>query len=326
MPTLFIGIIIAVIGIILFIYSTYSLRNTHKINQNIDKKNEQLKIQNNNYCKERDKILNDIFQQTIILNNKKEEINQYQNQLNDIQNNISKTLDNQKELSQKAFENYCETLENKYKEAEDEYAQYTDAMQTAYSTLQIKLMQDADAVREELAQIEATRAAAIQAQLKEKEIKDNKDNFRLNISEASKKDIRLLKSIQPDITNSIVIDKIIWSNYYQPLAKTKFPQIIGKATACGIYKITSLTTGAPYIGQSSDCCDRWKQHCKNALGVGNVVNENKLYKAMKEEGLYNFTFEMLEECDRSVLDEKEKYYIKLYKAYDFGLNGNRGNN
>ena len=47
---------------------------------------------------------------------------------------------------------------------------------------------------------------------------------------------------------------------------------------------------------------------------------------MKEEGLYNFTFEILEECDRSVLDEKEKYYINLYKAYDFGLNGNRGNN
>ena len=134
-----------------------------------------------------------------------------------------------------------------------------------------------------------------------------------------------MKSIQPDITNPIVIDKIIWANYYQPLAKNKFPRIIGKETACGIYKLTSLITKAVYIGQSLDCCDRWKQHCKNALGVTTVAGDSKLYRAMKEDGLNNFTFEMLEECDAKYLNEKERYYIDLYDSYNFGLNGNRGN-
>lgn len=309
---LIVSIILIIVSILILIYALSLSKKTHIYNQEIDKQNQQLEKINQKNKKEYENILSSIELQ--------------KQRLDDAEHAALIAVNGQKELSQKAYENYCEVLDKQYEKAEDEYTTHKEAMETAYSNLQLELIQKMDAAKKELAQIEATRAAAIQAQLKEKEIKDNKDNFRLNISEASKKDIRLLKSIQPDITNSIVIDKIIWSNYYQPLAKTKFPQIIGKATACGIYKITSLTTGAPYIGQSSDCCDRWKQHCKNALGVGNVVNENKLYKAMKEEGLYNFTFEMLEECDRSVLNEKEKYYIKLYKAYDFGLNGNRGNN
>lgn len=309
---LIISIILIIVSILILIYALSLSKKTHIYNQEIDKQNQQLEKINQKNKKEYENILSSIELQ--------------KQRLDDAEHAALIAVNGQKELSQKAYENYCLSLEQAYDEKEKEYSQAVDRLNTSYEKTQFEIIDKLNQAQADLDRVQATRTAALQAQLKEKEIKDNKDNFRLNISEASKKDIRLLKSIQPDITNSIVIDKIIWSNYYQPLAKTKFPQIIGKATACGIYKITSLTTGAPYIGQSSDCCDRWKQHCKNALGVGNVVNENKLYKAMKEEGLYNFTFEMLEECDRSVLDEKEKYYIKLYQAYDFGLNGNRGNN
>ena len=112
------------------------------------------------------------------------------------------------------------------------------------------------AAQEILDKIRATRDAALKAQLREKEIKENNDNFRLKMSEVNLKDINLLKSIQPQITNSIVIDKIIWSNYYQPIAKARFPQIIGKPTTCGIYKLTDLNSCLAYIGQSVDICDR----------------------------------------------------------------------
>jgi hypothetical protein len=46
---------------------------------------------------------------------------------------------------------------------------------------------------------------------------------------------------------------------------------------------------------------------------------------MREEGLSNFTFELLEECTPAELDEKEKFYISLYSSYDLGLNSTRGN-
>lgn len=328
-----IGIILIIVSILLVIYSVHSLRNVHQLNQDIDKQNQELQQEYDKLIKNLDVIKKEFFnenqnyrdiKQEVLVANK--ELTETKRHLNDIQNNILKTTETQKELSQKAFENYCEVLEKQYDEQEKEYDMYKDALETSYSNRQLELMRELDEVQKELDSIKATRAAAIQAQTREKEIEENKDNFRLNISEVAMKDIRLLKSIQKDISNSIVIDKIIWSNYYQPMAKVKFPKIIGKDTACGIYKITSLTTGLAYIGQSTDCCDRWKQHCKNALGVGTVTSTNKLYNAMKEEGLYNFTFEILEECQSSLLDEKEKYYISLYDTYNFGLNGNRGNN
>jgi len=46
---------------------------------------------------------------------------------------------------------------------------------------------------------------------------------------------------------------------------------------------------------------------------------------MQEDGLENFTFELLEECSREDLDAKERYFIQLYQAKEFGFNGNEGN-
>lgn len=63
---------------------------------------------------------------------------------------------------------------------------------------------------------------------------------------------------------------------------------------------------------------------KCGLGIDTPA-ANKLYQAMKKEGIDNFTFELLEECSTSVLDEKEVFYINLYNAYDYGYNSNRGN-
>jgi len=315
---LILGLCMLIIGILLFIYSVNSLNNTKKINDSVIEQNKQIENENSILRQNHSSLLFDMEAINKDIAQKKE-------QLEDIQSNITASTKAKEELSQKAFENYCNILERQYKEAEEEQQQLIDSLQTAYSDLQLQLMQEADQAKADLDKIQATRAAALQASIREKEIEANKDNFRLNLSELALKDIKLLKSIQNDIANAIVIDKIIWSNYYQPLAKAKFPKIIGKPTVCGIYKITSLISGLCYIGQSLDCCERWKQHCKNALGVGNATGGTKLYQAIKEDGLNNFTFEILEECEPKYLDEKEKYYIDLYDSYNFGLNGNRGN-
>jgi hypothetical protein len=59
------------------------------------------------------------------------------------------------------------------------------------------------------------------------------------------------------------------------------------------------------------------------LGIDTPAG-NKLYKAMQEVGLENFSFELLEECSKDELNEKEKYYIELYQSYEFGYNSNAG--
>ena len=97
-----------------------------------------------------------------------------------------------------------------------------------------------------------------------------------------------------------------------------------KERICGIYKITNQITGYCYIGQSVDIAERWKQHAKCGLGIDTPIG-NKLYASMQKDNIWNFSWELLEECSKDQLDEKEKFYIELYQAYEYGYNSTKGN-
>lgn len=63
--------------------------------------------------------------------------------------------------------------------------------------------------------------------------------------------------------------------------------------------------------------DRWKQHIKRGVGA-ETPTKNKLYPAMLKYGVENFTFEVIEECDRSMLNDREDYWQDYFHAKDFG--------
>ena len=73
----------------------------------------------------------------------------------------------------------------------------------------------------------------------------------------------------------------------------------------GIYKVTNLKTNQCYIGQSVDLRNRLRDHIKAGLGIGS--SNNRFYTEMKNIGPENFMYEILEECDRSQLNEKERF-------------------
>lgn len=306
---LIISVILFIIGIFLIYDSISSLRNTHKINTNIDNENNRLYNQNNELKQKFNELQNNI--------------NKSKEQLNDIQNNISKTLDNQKELSQKAFENYCDILEKQYEEQETEYEQYKDALETSYSNRQIELMRELDQIKTDLDKIKATRAAAIQAQLKEKEIEENTAFYCLQVSEPELRDIAILESIKPKLNQPRILSMLIWQTFFRTPMTNLCNNVIGKTGKTGIYKITNIKTKECYIGQAVNLSDRWKQHAKAGLGI-DTPQGNKLYKAMQEFGIQNFSWEVIEECPRADLDEKERYYIKLYQSKEYGYNTLKG--
>ena len=77
-----------------------------------------------------------------------------------------------------------------------------------------------------------------------------------------------------------------------------------------------------YIGQATDISERFRQHIKCGLGID--TPSNMLYTAMIRDGVENFTFEVLEECERNALNDREKYYISFYRAQEHGYNMSRG--
>ena len=72
-----------------------------------------------------------------------------------------------------------------------------------------------------------------------------------------------------------------------------------------------------YVGQAANLAERWKQHIKRGLGA-DPITKNKLYPAMKAIGVENFSFEVIEECERAKLDEREDYWQDFFKAKEFG--------
>lgn len=187
------------------------------------------------------------------------------------------------------------------------------------------VQQEVQAEAAALQALKQTRKAAYQALLRQKEMKNKIDDYRLVPSSVELSDIKKLEKVKMELAKPRILSMLIWQTYWQPLAKIKFPIILKDKTKMGIYKITNTETNECYIGQAVDIYKRWNEHCKAGLGIDTPPG-NKLYKAIQEYGLQNFTFEILLECNRDELNEKEKYFISLYQADTYGYNGNIGVN
>lgn len=95
----------------------------------------------------------------------------------------------------------------------------------------------------------------------------------------------------------------------------------------GIYKITNLINGKAYIGQSVDIHKRFNAHRSVAFNPNDKNYNYPLYRAIRKYGIENFSFEVLDECDMSELNNKEVYYISQYNTHGkFGYNQDDGGN
>ncbi|MDR2821601.1 MAG: GIY-YIG nuclease family protein [Mycoplasmataceae bacterium] len=96
---------------------------------------------------------------------------------------------------------------------------------------------------------------------------------------------------------------------------------------CGIYKITNTINNKIYIGKSNNIERRWQEH-KEAMQYyfeTRIMPTKQLYKSARKRGLDCWKYEIIELIDINdpiLLNEKEIYYIKLYKSmnHDIGYN------
>jgi len=310
-------ICITVIAILVAVYCATTKKKVDtaasNANKQIYEEAERLKAEYELYKSTNSSILDENKQLTIKIEEGKKHLS-----------TIQDTIENQQEISNNAFNSYVEVLEKRYKEVEEEHDMEVDALNTAYSNLQLKLLREADEVRADLDKIKATRTAAIEAARREKDIESNLTFYCLDISDADKIDIAKLEALKPSLNKPRVLSMLIWQTWFQKPLKALAANVVGTSDKMGIYKITNVKTKECYIGQAVSIKDRWTEHAKCGLGIDTPAG-NKLYKAIQEFGLWNFSFEVLEECPREQLNEKEKYYIDLYSSYEYGYNSTRGN-
>ena len=81
-----------------------------------------------------------------------------------------------------------------------------------------------------------------------------------------------------------------------------------------IYKVTNNINGKIYIGQSIFQIEkRFKEHINASKNVSK--NIRPFYRAIRKYGEKNFSISLIEEVDNSLLNEREKYWIKYYRSY-----------
>ena len=261
--------------------------------ESIEQINEKLKRNSETYIElieKNENRYNDILGQ---LREKKEELEQLIDSINSATTNYS-NLDEEYRQKKEKLENECAVL-----------AQKQSGLELNIKDISQKL------------------AAAKAAQLREREIEEKEEFYKLSISEQDLADVKRLLELRFSFRNTNLMSKLIWSEYFLKITNQLCTRILKDKTVIGIYKITNLVTKQSYIGQSVDIASRWKQHIKCGLGI-DASHTNMLYNSMQKYGVWNFAFELIEQCSKEQLNEREKFYISLYQTDKFGYNMTQG--
>lgn len=315
---------LAILGIILFVIASIMLYKAQNISfekqEEQERYKEALQIEIN-------KIKKQAIQQKEKLDKAKQEDYILIEKIRQREKSIDQELQSYKEEKEADIKGYIEAkqvlAEKRVQEIKEETEAHLEIIKQENVRILNEMGQEKADVLQELEKIKASLSAGVAARLREQEKNDKIGFYKLSISSADLNDIQILNNLKPSLRKPVILSKYIWTQYFQKQMNELCERVLGKKTACGIYKITNLATEQCYIGQSRDIAARWKDHCKCGLGI-DAPAINTLYNAMQENGVWNFSFELLEECSSEQLNEKEKFWIEMYQSKIFGYNTTKG--
>lgn len=232
---------------------------------------------------------------------------------------IARAEANEKEIAAAA-----QKKQEKLSEIDKAFSERQKALASEYELYSASIKNKMELLDKEIQDYEDKQKAIIEQFKKDEEAKQQQDFYRIKLSDNDIEDVVKLRRVADTLNNPTILYKLIWENYY----KTKFSELVGRVAPnkkCGIYKITNLINGKIYIGQTKQSFnDRWRSHVRRGLKA-EPGTSNKLYAAMWEDGVENFSFEVLLECKPEELNEKERYFIQFFKSQEWGYNSTGGN-
>ena len=166
------------------------------------------------------------------------------------------------------------------------------------------------------------REAVNLAILREKEIKEKENFYKIVIPENDQEDIEVLKTIGPRLRNREALNKLIYDVFVKRPLNELIKRVTNGKEVSGIYKITYIKTGEAYRGKTTNISTRWQNHIKTACGLEGAARST-FHNRLEQDGIWNYTFEILEEVPKDKLSEREKFYIELYGT-DTQLNMKKG--
>lgn len=198
---------------------------------------------------------------------------------------------------------YRKVLEEKYKNLEENAQQEFQVKQRSYNN-------ELSYLRRELEDFRSRHDAVNEAIRRERELIEKEEFYKIQLTQNDIEDIKLLDSMRNHLCHKEVLPKVIWESIARRPVNEMIKRVVGQKVG-GIYKITYIPTGEAYIGRTVNFKDRWQAHIQTALGMEKVASST-LHTHMARNGIWNYSFEILEEVPKDKQSEREKFYIDLY--------------
>ena len=225
--------------------------------------------------------------------------------------NLAQIQDTYDVLVKQAEQNYTAELEELKRKNQEEIDEANLATQVAINKVNGQI--------DDCQKLYASLVASYQIANEESDARRH-----VQISLATREDIDfMLNYVSPRLKNPIIISKLIWSEYFQKPTNDMLDYVLPSRDCAGIYKITNDETKEAYIGRSVSVRKRLTDHIKSSLGIDTIADQH-VHQVMREKGIWNFTFELIEECSREKLNEREKYYIEFFHTDQYGYNQKAG--
>lgn len=255
---------------------------------------------------------------------------EYDNKLKELNSSfvsVKQQLDLQKEeLMKKKDEEFASNLQlkqqlfsEKEREIQEQFDEKFNFLDNTYTEKMKKYHEQFLEYENKIEEQKKLQEEVVSRLKRDEEVREQQDFYRVKLDSNSIGDISKLQGVADQLSNPTAIYKVIWEVYY----KAKFNEMIGRVVqnkdSGGIYKITNIVNGKTYIGKTVNFKTRWTTHAKRALRC-ETFSVNKLYTEMWEQGLYNFSFEIVEVCEKDKQTVQEKFWISYYKSNEFGYN------
>lgn len=309
-----IGLIVVGVAIgaaAVYFYLNPKVKATQVLDEQTKRENEQIRTESIQLKSEYSALIDKTLAQ-------EQHIKNIQKQAEDSANTI---YEKSFELANERMSAAAEKMSAEYEEARQKAEQeYIELMACQSATLVKELSATNTAIKNaelQLAGLAAKVSAAVAAAKRQEEMETAQDFYRLNLPDIDIEEIVKLREVTVLLRDSEPLNKVIWKVYYEKPYTDLIGRVVGAGVHTGIYKITNIKSQKCYVGQAADIASRWKQHIKRGIGA-EAPTRNKLYPAMLEHGVENFTFEIVEECSRAQLNEREDYWQDYFGAKEFG--------
>ena len=224
------------------------------------------------------------------------------------QERLAAELKRRKELDEIKYE---QEKEQKQKEMDLYFFNLNQQATKAFEEKSNLISSEIEYLESKLNDFKARQDAVNAAILRQKELDEKEDFYSILVSENDKEDIQVLQQMDLKLHNRDAIPKLIWDLFIRRPCQEMIKRVTGGRKISGIYKITNKKTGEAYVGKTTDISTRWQNHCKTVVGLEGAARTT-LHNRLAKDGLWAYTWEILEQVDKDHLSAREAFYINLY--------------